>query len=93
MSSYEQMRKLERIIVGSLVALVAVVCVAIYSFISLGRARYKSAEYDRMIASLNAQKTAIEQNIDHVNSDEYLEELARNHLGMIKDGETLYVFD
>ncbi len=93
MSGYEQMKKLESIIVGSLIALVAVVCVAVYSFISLGRARYKNAEYDRMIASLNAQKSAIEQNIDYVNSDEYLEELARNHLGMIKDGETLYVFD
>ena len=65
---------------------------AVCSFVSLGKARRKSAEYDDMIASLKAEQEALKGDIDLVDSPEYLEEQARGHLGMIKEGEKLYIF-
>ena len=65
---------------------------AVCSFVSLGKARRKNAEYDQMIASLKSEQTVLEDNLDYMNSPEYLESKARDHLGMIKEGETLYIF-
>jgi cell division protein FtsB len=93
MENYSATRKVERIVVSCLLALVAVFAVAIYSFVALGNARRKNAEYDELIASLEMQRTSLEQNVDKMQTDSYLEEQARNQFGMIKDGETLYIYD
>ena len=92
MNNYKQTKKLEGIIAGCMVFFVAVVIFAVCSFVSLGKARRKNAEYDQMIASLKSEQTALEDNLDYMNSPEYLESKARDHLGMIKEGETLYIF-
>lgn len=93
MENYKQRKKLEGIIAGCMVFFVAVIVFAVCSFVSLGKARRKNAEYDDMIASLKAEQEALKNNIDLVDSPEYLEEQARGHLGMIKDGEKLYIFE
>ena len=94
MSNYEQMKKIERVIVCSLIAFVAVVAVVVYSFIALGSARRRNAEQEALIASLSERKTRLEQNVAYLeNSDEYLEELARNRFGMVKQGESTYIYD
>lgn len=93
MNNYKQTKKLEGIIAGCMVFFVAVVIFAVCSFVSLGKARRKAADYDKMIASLKNEQAALEDNIDYMNSNEYLEEKARDHLGMIKDGENLYIFE
>lgn len=93
MENYSKTKKVERIIVTCLIALVAVFAVAIYSFVALGNARRKNAEYDELIASLRDQKTNLEQSIDRMNSSSYLEEQARDQFGMIKDDESLYIYD
>ncbi len=92
-NNYRQTKKVEAIIAGCMLFFVAVVVLAVGSFISLGKARRKAAKYDEMIASLTAEKASIEDNIDYVNSPEYLESQAREHLGMIKKGENLYIFE
>lgn len=93
MSNYKQTRKVEAIIAGCMLFFVAVVVLAICSFVSLGKARRKADDYDKMIASLKAEQSALEDSIDYMDSQEYLESKARDHLGMIKDGESLYIFD
>ena len=93
MSNYKQTRKIEAIIAGCMLFFVAVVVLAICSFVSLGKARRKADDYDKMIASLKAEQSALEDGINYMDSQEYLEEKARDHLGMIKDGENLYIFD
>lgn len=93
MNNYKQTRKLEGIIAGCMVFFVAVVIFAVCSFVSLGKARRKADDYDKMLASLKAEQSALEDNLDYMNSNEYLEKQARDHLGMIKDGESLYIFD
>ena len=92
MSNYRQTRKVEGIIAGCMVFFVAVVIFAICSFVSLAQARRKNADYDAMIASLKKEQASLENNLDYLNSNEYLESKARDHLGMIKDGESLYIF-
>ena len=93
MSNYKQTRKIEGIIACCMLFFVAVVVLAICSFVSLGKARRKADDYDKMIASLKAEQSALEDGINYMDSQEYLEEKARDHLGMIKDGENLYIFD
>ena len=93
MSNYKQTRKIEGTIAACMIALVAVVIFAVCSFVALGKARRKSADYDAMIASLKQEQQALENGVDYFGSNEYLESKARDHLGMIKDGEKLYIFD
>ena len=92
MDDYRQRRKVETIIVSCIMFLVVLVGVAIVSFVSYGKTRKANAEYDAVIASLKAEKEALENGIDQVQTDEYLEEKVRNEFGMIKDGETLFIF-
>lgn len=93
MSNYKQTRKIEGIIACCMLFFVAVIVLAVCSFVSLGKARRKADDYDKMIASLKAEQSALENDINYMDSQEYLESKARDHLGMIKDGETLYIFE
>ncbi len=92
MANYKQTRKVEGIIASCMLALVAVVVFAVFSFVSLGKARRKDAAYDETIAKLKNEQTMLENNLDYMSSQEYLESQARDHLGMIKENENLYVF-
>ena len=92
MNNYAQTKKLEKIIVSCMLLLVAVVVVAVYSFVALGKVREKNAKYDELIARLQAEQAALQEDIDYIGSPEYLEELAVNNLGMVKDGEKIYIY-
>ena len=92
MENYKQAKKVERIIASCMLILVAVGVFSVFSFVSLGKARRKQAKYDEMIASLKQEQSSLENNLGYMNSPEYLESQARDHLGMIKDGENLYIF-
>ena len=93
MENYKQAKKIERIIACSIFVFVAVVILSVFSFVSLGKARRKQAKYDEMIASLKQEQSALENNLGYMNSPEYLESQARDHLGMIKEDENLYIFE
>lgn len=91
MSTYEQMKRIERIIFISIIAFVAVLAIAVYSFIALGSARRRDASQAALIESLNEQKYNLEQKVNSAETN--IEELARNELGMVKEGETIYIYD
>lgn len=94
MENFKQAKKVESIIAGCMLFFVTVVVVAVISFVSLGKARRKSAEYDDMIASLTKQEQQLQNDIYNLkNNPEYLQELAINNYGMIKEGDTLYIFN
>ena len=93
MENYKQAKKVERIIACSIFVFVAVVILSVFSFVSLGKARRKQAKYDEMIAGLKQEQSALENNLGYMNSPEYLESQARDHLGMIKEDENLYIFE
>lgn len=92
MEDYGQTKKVERIVVLCMLLLVAVVAVAIVSFVSIGKARKENGKYNELIAELRLQKESLSDDLDYMNSSVYLEEQARNHLSMIKKGETRYEF-
>ena len=93
MENYKQAKRVERTIASCMLILVAVVIFSVFSFVSLGKARRKQAEYDEMIASLKQEQSALENNLGYMSSPEYLESQARDHLGMIKGDENLYIFE
>lgn len=93
MENYGQVKKFQTIVVSCIMFFVALVGVAIVSFVSLGKTRRENANYDALIASLKQEQQALQNNISNISSDEFLEEKARNELGMIKEGETLYIFE
>lgn len=88
----QQVRKFTTMVVSCMIAFVAVVIVAVASFITLGSARRKSAKYDEMIASLTKQEQLLKENIDYMDSPMYIEEQARNEHGMLKENEKLVIF-
>lgn len=93
MENYAVAKKVERTIILCLIGLVAIIVVAVISFVSLGKARRTNANYDALIARLEAEKNSLENNLDYMNTDAFIEEQAREHFGMIKDGETLYIYE
>ncbi len=93
MESSSKLKKVENAIVLCLMAFVGVLIVAICSIVSVGNAKREVASYDKLIAELSAEKDSLSNGITNVSSDAYLEEQARGHLGMIKDGETIYYFN
>lgn len=92
MENYKQRKKVQAIIVSCMLFFVALVGVAIASFVSIGKTRKQNAEYDALIASLKQEKASLSASLGDVESPDYLEEKARNEFGMIKEGETLFIF-
>ena len=93
MDNYKQRRKFETIIVSCIMFLVVLVGVAIVSFVSYGKTRRANAEYDDLIASLKQEQAALENGINQAQTPGYLEEKVRNEFGMIREGETLFIFN
>ncbi len=76
------------ILVG-LVVLIALVC--------WGRAFWQIVRLERQIAAVKTEITIMRQKnadladeLQRLNSDSYVEEMARENLGMVKEGETAY---
>ena len=60
----------------------------------LASSAYLEAEIDRQIAALAAakdQQQALQQQLAYVRSDAYIEEVARNELGMVQPGDELLI--
>lgn len=93
MENYSQMKKLERIIVSCMLVFAVIVVVAVYSFVVRGRVRAENQRYNEFIQTLESRQSELQNSVDFMSTDQYLEEQARNRLGMVKDGEILYVFD
>ena len=92
MEQNSQIKKLQYIIVSCMFAFAVLLVVSIFSIVSYSRARKANANYNEFIASLEKKEENLKNSIANRSDEAYLEEQARNHLGMIKDGETLYIF-
>lgn len=89
--------RLERIVkivtVLATLVLVFVTILAVSLYVKAGVLSSKSKSLDKEIDRLSITRAEIEQGIDLRNSDAYVEQRAREDLGMIKDNEMLYIFD
>lgn len=84
------MKKLKKVVLGFVLSFVVVLSISVYSFIKLDVSRKRNAESNQTISALQNKKNNLENDIDKMKSDEYLDEQAREELGMLKDGETIY---
>ena len=93
MENNKQMKKIEKIIAICMFAFVVVFALATFSFIQVGRVKRKNARYDEFIAALEKQEQDLKSGINNRKQDEYLNNTARDQLGMIKDGEIIYRYE
>jgi len=82
-------RSRKRMIYG-FVALALVLLIG-YSVFSLITLKMEAARAKQELGELKREKAALVEELKHVNSDEYIEQKAREELKMILPGETLYI--
>ena len=92
MENYKQTKRFENIVMFSILFLAILICVAIASFVRLGKVRRENEKYNALIAQLQAENNKVNQSIDEMNSYDYLEQQARERLGMVKGDETYIEF-
>ncbi len=85
-------KMLKIITVCATCVLVVMVGIILGQYIKLGSLNKQSNNLDAELASLNSQRQNLEQGIANRLTDAYIEEQAREQLGMIKEGETLYIY-
>lgn len=73
--------------------LVIMTVLAISLYAKAGLLASKNASLDKQIENLSITRAELEQGIAIRKSDAYIEQQARENLGMIRDNETLYIFD
>lgn len=63
------------------------------NILALNRLKQEKAEKEKELEKLRYQQEALTEELEQVNSDEYIEQQARSDLHMIRPGETLYIFE
>lgn len=91
MENYKQTKRFENFVRLSVLFFVVIVCVTVFSFVRVGSARRKNERYNELIAQLISENNQINQSINSIDN-EYYENMARDELGMIKNGETYIEF-
>ena len=79
-----------RYIIGAVILLIISV-VFIKSSFDVLKSKERLDEINSELSSLNEEKEKIEKEIEYKQTDEYVEEKARNELNLIKPGEKVYV--
>ena len=87
-----QARARSMVLIAIIVALLAMVALLGKNIFTLWDLRAEKAAAEAELESLQNQKGALEEELEQVNSDEYIEQQARSDLKMIKPGEILYLF-
>ena len=92
MSPYAVKRVVGFITVIATVVLVFVSTLVVSQCIQINKLNKESKLLDLNIERLAAEKTDLLNGIDYRSSAEYVEQQARESLGLIKDGEVVYIF-
>ncbi len=78
-----------KLVYGMIFVVIALIIGAsVYNVISL---KMEEAAAEEQLSALEAEKEALEEELSHVGSNDYIEQQAREQLRMIMPGETLYV--
>jgi len=73
--------------------MVILVCVIIGQYIQLAGLKKRSSDLTSQISNLTAYKQELTSGINTRKSSAYIEMQAREQLGMIKEGESLYIYN
>ena len=81
-----------RIVIGVLVLVgVAIILTVGRSFVQLLELEKEKHETEERLAQLQRQQGSLQEELQQVNTDEYVEQQARSELKMVKPGEILYL--
>ena len=87
-------QRVKIITVFATIFLFALICLAFYTQIKLNTLSSRNALLDTKINELSVTKASLEEGIENRSTDAYVEQQARESLGMIKsEGEIVYVFE
>lgn len=77
------------------IAIVALIIVAAWSFYPVARVQYREqrekARLESELASLQTRNEKLRDEVDRLKTPEGVEQVARESLGLVKDGESVYV--
>lgn len=66
------------------------VCVLVFQFITIGNLKAKEKKLQQTLTNLEQQIVDTTNESNYINSSEFLEDYAREHLGWGKDGEVVF---
>ncbi|MEG1581849.1 MAG: septum formation initiator family protein [Clostridia bacterium] len=72
--------------------LVLLAFVIVFQYVRLGNLKQESLKLSNEISTLTERRKDLENGIISRNGDDFIEDYARDELGKIKDGETIYIF-
>lgn len=79
------------------IILAAIACCMIYTFIDqqtvINRKKAEISKYNQEYSKLQAENEDLKDKVDFSKTKEYKEEMAREMMGLIRPGETVYVID
>ena len=86
-------KMIKLITVCASIFLFALIVLSCGLYIRAGQLAAKSASLDKKIEELSITQISLEEGIKTRSSDAYIEQQAREQLGMIKDDEEVFVID
>ena len=84
-------RKIKLITIFATLFLVLLLGIVGFQYIKMNSLAKKQSMLDTKIAELSVTKTRLEEGIEIRSTDAYVEQQARENLGMIKDDESVYI--
>lgn len=91
MTSAKLNRIVKTITIFATLLLFSLLTVIAFQYIELGRQKAEATSLQAKMDSLMRETEDLEEGIDYRLSPHYLESYAREQLGMIKEGEKLYI--
>ncbi len=77
--------------IGILTVLSYVTCTLIHQKVMLNERNNALRSFEAQIADARLEQQTLNKELDKVNSDEYLEKLAREKLGLVKPNDRVFV--
>ncbi len=93
MTGSKAAKMVKLITVLATIFLFALIVLSFGLYIHAGQLSAKNASLDKQIEDLSITQIALEEGIKTRSSDAYIEQQAREQLGMIKDDEEVFVID
>ena len=93
MTRMNAVKKVKLITICATIFLFAMIVLSVSLYIHANQLAAKSASLDKKIEELSITQISLEEGIKTRSSDAYIEQQAREQLGMIKDDEEVFVVD
>jgi cell division protein FtsB len=72
---------------GLTLIVLVILCLFVNQSLTIVRLRYQTSDLNSQISGLQNENKSLQEKISEIGSDKYIEEQARNKMGMVKSGE------